>query len=91
MAFKDLTPLERAIAQEVMEQLKQEQIDKTETAEGLDDAIEDTADELLLWCANKPYSRWIVAFILGLTFYAGWLAANNHLAIIHWVRETTGF
>ena len=39
---------------------------KPKEAEGLDDAIEDTADELLLWCANKPYSRWILAAIFGL-------------------------
>ena len=63
---------------------------KSADAEGLDDMVEDTADELLIWCANKPYSRWIVAMILGATFFAGWLAANNWIAIVHFVREATG-
>ena len=54
------------------------------------DVIEDGTDEILLWCAKRRFSRWIVAFILGLTFYSGWLMANNHLAIIHWFREATG-
>ena len=55
---------------------------KPKDAEGLDDAIEDVADEFLLWAANKRYSRWIVALLVGGIFALGWYS-NQFYHPIH--------
>ena len=85
--MKPLTPEEQKLANKMIAQLIKEEIElekqgktradlykaKNESdAEGLDDLAEDTADELLIWCANKPYSRWILAAIFGIWGFVFW-------------------
>ena len=53
-------------------------------------ASEEITDELLDWISRRKYSRWIVATILGLTFFAGWQVGVNYYAISLFVVEWLG-
>ena len=102
--MKPLTPEEQKLANKMIAQLIKEEIElekqgknrkdlyKNESdAEGLDDLVEDTADEVLIWCANKPYSRWILASIFGLWGFVFFMLGDAYGILSDlWLRQYIG-
>lgn len=55
----------------------------------LADIAEDTTDEILMWCARRRFSRWIVTIGIGAIFAMGWYANQYYHpirdAVLHWI------
>lgn len=69
-----------------------DEIEKTkpdpEIVDNPDDLIEDVADESLLYIAGLRYSKWIVAFLVGLIYSFGWFSNQYYFQFRDWILHT---